>query len=72
MAAQYIILTLPLGFFFLSKSKNQQGWFLFAISISLMLTYIFYTKTKASWIAIFLQIVFLLFMFNNEIKNNFF
>ena len=73
MAAQYIIMTLPLGFFLFMKSDNKINTYFFAIASSLTAVYLFYTHTRAGWLACFFQIIFLgaIFIYDKK-KRNFF
>ena len=56
MAAHYMVLTLPLGLGFLLSSRKQwTNWF-FAITSALLVTFLFYTRARAGWLAFFVEI----------------
>lgn len=48
-AAQYILLLLPLPYFFLIYTTNRQKEIFLAISASTISTYLLYTGTRAAW-----------------------
>ena len=51
MASHYAVMTMPLGLgLWLWSKKIPHIWF-YAISVALMMTFIVYTETRASWIA---------------------
>ena len=58
MAGQLIVLTglFPLFLIFSEEKSKSSTWF-YALSISLIFTYAFYTRTRAVWISCSLQIV---------------
>ncbi len=62
MAAQFLILTLPLGItFYLESKKSTSTWF-FSIASGLCLIYLIYTRTRAGWVAFSVQTLFILFV----------
>ena len=56
MAAQSIVLVWPMIFFLLfsPRTKSSLIWLL-ALCMTLMLVYVFYTKTRSAWLSILLQ-----------------
>jgi len=66
MAGQVMVLTglLPLYFLFQEKQTKGKTWF-YALSITILFTYAFYTRTRAVWLAclfeVFLVSVFIIF-----------
>ena len=61
LSAHYILLTFPLGIGFFLKSKNKNSSLFFAIATSLMVAYLIYTISKAAYLSLFVQIVFIIF-----------
>ena len=66
MAGQVMVLIAVLPLYFLFKEKQTTGkiWF-YALALTVLFTYTFYTRTRAVWLACFLEIflvsVFILF-----------
>jgi len=56
MAGQIMVLTgaLPLYFLFKSNITTRQAWY-YAIAMSILFTYLFFTRTRAVWIAMGLE-----------------
>jgi putative inorganic carbon (HCO3(-)) transporter len=61
MAGQVMVLTigLPLYFLFKKELSTKQVWF-YALAMSVLLTYLFFTRTRAVWIACALETVLIL------------
>ena len=57
MAAQTIVLIFPLLLFLILVDKNKKLTALYPFAITLILTYIFYTSTRAAWLSISLEVV---------------
>ena len=71
-AAQVIVLVALLPFYFLFKDRISTGrsW-LYAVSVALMFAYVYYTRTRAVWIACVFEILLLtLFIFFDKSKRN--
>ncbi len=59
MAGQYGVLTLPIAVaFFLHSKENEKTWF-FAAVIALIMTYIFYTRSRGALISLTTEIILL-------------
>ncbi|MGE4570898.1 MAG: O-antigen ligase family protein [Gammaproteobacteria bacterium] len=70
MATQPITLILPLCFYLMTNSKTQyyKAWIL-ATMTSMMCVFVFYTTTRASWLAIAVELVlFITFLIINRKK----
>jgi Tfp pilus assembly protein PilF len=70
MAVHFIILTLPLaaGFFF--KNTQKIGDWIIAIISSFMIVFLIYTKTRAGWLALSIELILLSgLLFNFKRKN---
>jgi len=63
MAAQFIGLCFPVVVMFFIRSKK--GWKMWASApvLSLVMVYLFHTRTKAAWIAVMVQVFFLVLFF---------
>jgi len=55
MAAQYMVLTLPLGVAFAAGSTRSTGRWLASLASALMAVFLFYTFTRSAWLAVVLQ-----------------
>ena len=57
MAGQVMVLIAVLPLYFLFKEKQTTGkiWF-YALALTVLFTYTFYTRTRAVWLACFLEI----------------
>ncbi|KHD11588.1 hypothetical protein PN36_01055 [Candidatus Thiomargarita nelsonii] len=70
MAVHFIILTLPLaaGFFF--QNTQKIGDWIIAVISSLMIIFLIYSKTRAGWLALSIELILLSgFVFNFKRKN---
>ena len=70
MAAQYIVLTIPLGFLFYIKNAKKKSAYFFIIASFLMAIYIFYTGSKAALISLFFEIFFVTAMLFVDKRTN--
>ena len=59
VAIHFIMLTIPLGFSFIIISKDKKKNWLYQLSVSLMILYIFISYTRAGWIILFFQLLIL-------------
>ncbi len=59
MAAQYSLLTLPLGIGLLLRSQSREGEWFFALSSALVAAFIVYTRTRAAWLSMLLELLLL-------------
>ncbi len=61
MAGQIMVLTLGLPLYFLFKKEltTKQAWF-YALSMSVLVTYMFFTRTRAVWLACGLEVSMIL------------
>ncbi|WP_300461124.1 O-antigen ligase family protein [Desulfobacula sp.] len=57
MAAQFIVLTLPLGMSLLCWAKQKTDVWFAAISSGIMMVFLVYTQTRAAWVAVFFEII---------------
>jgi O-antigen ligase len=72
IASQPLVLIFPLSLILIvsNKSHGIKAWII-TISIALILSYIFYTKTRAVWIALFFEIILIVsFFINYWFKSN--
>ncbi len=58
MAAQIVVLCFPFSFYLISLSKRGESRIIALASVPLMITYIFYTGTRAAWAAISVEFIF--------------
>jgi O-antigen ligase/Tfp pilus assembly protein PilF len=57
MAVHFIVLLFPVGgFLFLATKKNEMAW-ITGLMLSLIVTYLIYTQTRAGWLAVTCQIL---------------
>ncbi len=58
MGAEYIVLTIPLGFYFFFEEKKRSDEIFYLFMISNMLLYIFYVMSRSSYLSIIAQTLF--------------
>jgi tetratricopeptide (TPR) repeat protein/O-antigen ligase len=63
MAAQFITLTLPLGWMMLWGSKKWETTWFSAISAGIMIVFLIYTRTRAAWVAVSFEIILMTAVF---------
>ena len=51
MAGQYGLLTLPLAMVFFLEAKERPAYWFYAIASSLIISYMFYTRSRAVWVS---------------------
>ena len=73
MAGEYLVLVAPLGFCFLLNSRHKIAPWLYALSGSFIIAYLFYGRTRASWISFIAEVLllagfFLYFKFRHGYK----
>ncbi|MBI5844426.1 MAG: tetratricopeptide repeat protein [Deltaproteobacteria bacterium] len=59
MAAHYAVLTIPLGFGIFLRDRRPVVFWPVAVALAFMNVFLIYTKTRAAWIAVFIEAVFL-------------
>ncbi len=72
MAGQVMVLTafLPLYFLFKEKLSSPRGWY-YAFALCILLTYTFYTRTRAVWMAIsFEAVLIVIFVFADKSRRS--
>jgi len=57
MAAHIMVLSIPLGIGLLFSTKSNWKSFFYAIGTALLLAFLYYTKTKAAWLAFLVEAV---------------
>ncbi len=60
MAAHIMVLNIPLGIALLLSSGSGIRAFCYAVGTSLMITFLYYTKTKAAWLAFMVEFILLM------------
>ncbi len=68
MATQPLILILPLTFFLFISLKNYTKIILTAVMITTIAIFIFYTKTRSAWLAIIVEIIFIIIFATSQRK----
>lgn len=70
MGAEYIVLTLPLGFYFFFEEKKKSDEIFYLFMISNMLLYVIYVMSRSAYLSIMAQVFFFaLFCFFQYRKN---
>lgn len=59
MAAHYAVLTIPLGFGIFLRDRRPVVFWPVAVALAFMNVFLIYTKTRAAWIAVFIEAAFL-------------
>lgn len=62
MAVHYIILTLPLGAGLILNNKRKIWDFIFSVMAGLMIAFLAFTKTRAGWVALIVEFLFLVIL----------
>ena len=73
MAGEYLVLVAPLGVCFLLNTRHKIAPWLYAFSGSFIIAYLFYGRTRASWVSFIAEVVllagfFLYFRFRHGYK----
>lgn len=69
-ASHFIVLTLPLGIGLFLYTTNQKEKYIYILGVLIILIYLFYTKTRAGWLAVGVEfLVLLIFIILDKIKN---
>ncbi len=59
-ASQVIVLMAPIGFYLLFKTKSLYKTYLILFGITIIILFIFYTQTRAAWLAVSVEITLIL------------
>lgn len=70
MAAHFAILTFPLAVGFILNSKEPIWDWTFGVVSGLMIVFLLYTQTRAAWVALAVEFLFLAFLFLREYIRN--
>lgn len=70
MAAQFIVLTLPVVLFLLSqKYQSKSSIWLISLAIAIMLIYVFYTTSRAAWLSVSMEMLVVVFYLWHNKRN---
>lgn len=67
-AVHFLVLAIPLGLYFLLTVSNRFHIWLCCAQLSIVLTYLIYTKTRAGWLAVVVELLFLAFFVIQNLK----